>query len=105
MTVVESTFTLSSNTTLTLTDTGEIPDSPSSTWPWIVAGVVGGLFLLVTVLLLVIVVSVVITKKRRKKQYTVSGQAVSKRNTTSAVTNSELLSTFTHAALNYTTNI
>ena len=86
--VVESTFPLPTNAT-TLTD--EAQGSPP-TLSWIVAGVVGGLFLLIVVLLLVIniAVAVVVTKKRRKKKYNVSGQDVKIcQQNTSNVTNSK----------------
>lgn len=85
-TVVESIFPLSTNST-TLTDDAQ---ESSPIWPWIVAGVVGGLFLLTVVLLLVIAVPVVVTKKRKKK-YTVSGQDVEiRQQNTSNMTNSKL---------------
>lgn len=79
-----SPLTLTSNTT-TQTD-AEAQDS----WLPIVAGsVIGGLFLLIVVLILVVIVIVVVIKKRRKYSVTVSGQSVSKRNTTlSNATNS-----------------
>ena len=84
--MVESIFPLSTNAT-TLTDDAQ---ESLPTWSWIVAGVVGGLFLLTVVLLLVIVVTVVVTKKRKKK-YTVSGQDVkSRQRNTSNMINSKL---------------
>ena len=75
---------LTSNTT-TPTDA----EAQDSRLPIVAGSVIGGLFLLIVVLILVVIVIVVVTKKRRKYSVTVSGQSVSKRNTTlSNATNS-----------------